>query len=208
MTHQSIGKSTPLYMRPRVQSHFTPLHSIKCIMRPATRLAAACRLPTTAACVPVVQPDGGPYRACADAQHRYNTGPHLSQAWLKDRDSDRLRTSRTPLAGPGVSPMGSSSRLVKPLLLVSDLDDTLVAHTTAAPGADVASAAFKAMWEGSRAAGINCKLAINTGRWETAAAELDHTQPAVLATAGSSFMYALPPMHTLCQCTGHLCMYM
>lgn len=71
--------------------------------------------------------------------------------------------------------IGSTSRLLKPLLLVSDLDDTLVAHTTAAPGADAASAAFKAMWEGSRAAGINCKLAINTGRWATTIARIATT---------------------------------
>jgi hypothetical protein len=63
---------------------------------------------------------------------------------------------------------GSSngSLLLKPLLLVSDLDDTLVQHTfEGAQGAETAAAAFKDLWERSKAAGINCKLAVNTGRW-------------------------------------------
>lgn len=62
---------------------------------------------------------------------------------------------------------GSSngSLLLKPLLLVSDLDDTLVQHTfEGAQGAETAAAAFKDLWERSKAAGINCKLAVNTGR--------------------------------------------
>lgn len=58
-----------------------------------------------------------------------------------------------------------STQLTKPLLLVSDLDDTLTRNTLLdVPNADAATSAFKAMWEASRAAGIDCKLAINTGR--------------------------------------------
>lgn len=58
-----------------------------------------------------------------------------------------------------------NAHLTKPLLLVSDLDDTLTQNTLQdVQHADAASAAFKGMWETSRAAGINCKLAINTGR--------------------------------------------
>jgi len=53
-------------------------------------------------------------------------------------------------------------RLAKPLLLVSDLDDTLIGST---PAADASTAAFKAVWDRSRAAGVNCTLAINTGRY-------------------------------------------
>lgn len=52
-------------------------------------------------------------------------------------------------------------RLAKPLL-VSDLDDTLLGST---PAADASTAAFKAVWDRSRAAGVNCTLAINTGRY-------------------------------------------
>lgn len=64
-------------------------------------------------------------------------------------------TAMVPTASAG-------SQLSKPLLLVSDLDDTLLGHGTTAH--DSSSATFKTVWERSRALGIPCKLAINTGR--------------------------------------------
>eukprot|EP00878_Enallax_costatus_P008510 GHUV01008895.1.p3 GENE.GHUV01008895.1~~GHUV01008895.1.p3 ORF type:complete len:130 (+),score=36.95 GHUV01008895.1:2993-3382(+) len=56
----------------------------------------------------------------------------------------------------------AGSQLIKPLLLVSDLDDTLLGN--AIKDVDSHSTTFKTVWERSRALGINCKLAINTGR--------------------------------------------
>lgn len=53
------------------------------------------------------------------------------------------------------------ARLAAPLLLVADLDDTLISKNAEL---DAGSAAFKALWERSSAAGMRCKLAINTGR--------------------------------------------
>jgi hypothetical protein len=67
--------------------------------------------------------------------------------------------------------------LLKPLLLVSDLDDTLMQHTfKGAQDADTATAALKALWERSKAAGVGCKLAINTGRWVRTSAQATSTQ--------------------------------
>lgn len=63
-----------------------------------------------------------------------------------------------------VAAAASAGILTRPLLLVSDLDDTLVQHTHNVPGADAASAALKAIWERSRDAGVHCKLAIYKGR--------------------------------------------
>lgn len=51
---------------------------------------------------------------------------------------------------------------MKSLLLVSDFDDTLVGN--AIKDVDSHTTTFKTVWERSRASGINCKLAINTGR--------------------------------------------
>lgn len=65
--------------------------------------------------------------------------------------------------------------LTRPLLLVSDLDDTLVQHTHNVPGTDAASAALKAIWERSRDAGVRCKLAINKGRYPYVPGEHVHT---------------------------------
>ena len=71
--------------------------------------------------------------------------------------SDVIATVCCPLAGAA-----ASSQLVRPLILVSDLDDTLIGST---PAADAATAAFKVMWDRSKAAGVRCTLAVNTGRY-------------------------------------------
>ena len=85
----------------------------------------------------------------------------------------RFPTSAASALGAGASlsggmvPQYTAAKLSKPLLLVSDLDDTLARHTAwdvPHAAADAATSALKAMWESSRAAGIRCKLAINTGR--------------------------------------------
>lgn len=148
-------------------------------MRPASRLAA-CRLPTSAACILCSRPVLVSVVLTRDVQ-MHSTGTiqsapprfnMLQQPQVPSLEFVLLGEAlKHTLAGAGSSqveslPTASARRLLKPLLLVSDLDDTLVAHTTSAPGSDAASAAFKAMWESSKAAGIHCKLAINTGRCE------------------------------------------
>eukprot|EP00878_Enallax_costatus_P017652 GHUV01018546.1.p3 GENE.GHUV01018546.1~~GHUV01018546.1.p3 ORF type:complete len:111 (+),score=39.19 GHUV01018546.1:561-893(+) len=69
----------------------------------------------------------------------------------------------THMAADSIMPAAlAGSQLIKPLLLVSDLDDTLLGN--AIKDVDSHSTTFKTVWERSRALGINCKLAINTGR--------------------------------------------
>jgi hypothetical protein len=57
-------------------------------------------------------------------------------------------------------------RLSRPLLLVSDLDDTLLpCKLPQLPQHEQAAAVFREVWNRSRALGLPCKFVINTGRW-------------------------------------------
>uniref|UniRef100_A0A383V3B4 Sucrose phosphatase-like domain-containing protein n=1 Tax=Tetradesmus obliquus TaxID=3088 RepID=A0A383V3B4_TETOB len=57
------------------------------------------------------------------------------------------------------------ARLSRPLLLVSDLDDTLLpCKLPQLPQHEQAAAAFRDVWNRSRALGLSCKFVINTGR--------------------------------------------
>lgn len=56
-----------------------------------------------------------------------------------------------------------ATTLTQPLLLVSDLDDTMTYHSEL----DHATHQFKQLWDHARGR-MDCKLVFNTGRWAAA----------------------------------------
>ncbi|KAI8464869.1 MAG: sucrose-6F-phosphate phosphohydrolase-domain-containing protein [Monoraphidium minutum] len=117
----------------------------------------------------------------------------------------RKRSSSVGSAAPGSGASSSgvpplSLSLLRPLLLVSDLDDTLIGgeHTTAAR--DEHTAALRDMLHAARTAGDHpVRVAINTGRtlpqFEAAAAAKAHCLPAVDALilgVGTRVYYPAP----------------
>ncbi|KAF6261087.1 sucrose-6F-phosphate phosphohydrolase-domain-containing protein [Scenedesmus sp. NREL 46B-D3] len=90
-------------------------------------------------------------RCAADGQHP--TAPITEQAALRTAAAAIM-----PATAVGV-------RLSRPLLLVSDLDDTLLpCKLPQQPQHEQAAAAFKEVWNRSRSLGMSCKFVINTGR--------------------------------------------